>query len=273
MLFAVRTAVHESTFETPFYLMFGRDPILPLDTRYLQPDPCYVVDQDDYKFELTEKLQLAWKLAKENMTWSQERQKKYYDRNAVESCYLPGDVVLRYTPISVKGRSKKFSRPWRGPYRIIEMASDGLNAILLPYDRKQGAKPYRVHVNRLKVAYLQPVRDLLTPPAIEEAEDGDTDAEEKTSSPKNKNEETNEPDKEDQNKATTKQHPQSRPQKRTPPTAQSKTTIRQHPPQVGCPPTTGENSKIETADPRRKKKEKTMAPPTHTYNLRPRLLP
>ena len=47
-LFAYRTAVQASTNETPFYLMYGRDPRLPIDATLLEAQETYE-NTDDYR--------------------------------------------------------------------------------------------------------------------------------------------------------------------------------------------------------------------------------
>ena len=48
LLFAYRTKPHESTGESPFYLLYGRDARLPTATAFAQPMSPYLVDVDDY---------------------------------------------------------------------------------------------------------------------------------------------------------------------------------------------------------------------------------
>ncbi len=59
VLFAYRASRQESTQESPFFLMYGRDPQLPTDAALLQPRTRYQVDLDDYKTELTSDLRLG----------------------------------------------------------------------------------------------------------------------------------------------------------------------------------------------------------------------
>ena len=63
MLFSYRTKSHESTRESPFYLLYGCDARLPTATVDMPPSP-YTVDLDDYKVELTRGLASAWKVAR-----------------------------------------------------------------------------------------------------------------------------------------------------------------------------------------------------------------
>ena len=65
VLFAYRTSVQESTKETPFYLLYGKDVRLPSQSvQNHQPSP-YAVDITDNKTNFVFSLGNAWRLAKE----------------------------------------------------------------------------------------------------------------------------------------------------------------------------------------------------------------
>ena len=59
VLFAYRTRPYESTEESPYYLLDGRDAYLPLDAALSKPRNTYQVDLDDYKIELVAELSEA----------------------------------------------------------------------------------------------------------------------------------------------------------------------------------------------------------------------
>ena len=78
LLFAYRATVQESVRESPFYLLYGRDP--RLSTEDLQNnEPSYVVDIDDYKSALTFYISEVWSMAKSNIKQAQIKQKEMYD--------------------------------------------------------------------------------------------------------------------------------------------------------------------------------------------------
>ena len=52
VLYAYRVSAQESTRESPFFLMFGRDPRQPTEEALSCPTNPYMVDLDDYKSEL-----------------------------------------------------------------------------------------------------------------------------------------------------------------------------------------------------------------------------
>ena len=74
VLFAYRTSMQESTKESPFYLLYSRDPRL-LTTLEIGGINYEEVDIDNYKNEISIKLEEAWELAKRNNKTAQGNQK------------------------------------------------------------------------------------------------------------------------------------------------------------------------------------------------------
>lgn len=67
VLFAYRASMQESTRESPFFLLYGRDPRLPTEVA-LSPFPeDRNVDVDDFKAELVTGLSTAWETACRNV--------------------------------------------------------------------------------------------------------------------------------------------------------------------------------------------------------------
>lgn len=75
MLYAYQVSAQESTRESPFFLMFGRDPRQPTEEALSCPTSPYLVDVDDYKSELVQGLSDAWEVAKENIVCSESSEK------------------------------------------------------------------------------------------------------------------------------------------------------------------------------------------------------
>ena len=116
VIFAYRTNVHSSTLETPFYLMYGRDPLLPLPSTLNLYHANYYNDLDNYKANLVKGLEIAWATAASNLKAVQNT----YKGNAEKDCsFKVGDLVRIFDPQLAKGQIKKFSRNWRGPYRVL----------------------------------------------------------------------------------------------------------------------------------------------------------
>ena len=79
LLFAYRSVVQESTKESPFFLLYGRDPRLPTGTLLEQSRTTYLVDAEDYRTELFINLTEAQKLALESIKLAQQKQRTFYD--------------------------------------------------------------------------------------------------------------------------------------------------------------------------------------------------
>ena len=121
VLYAYRVSVQESTRESPFFLLYGRDPALPTSDTLSRERTPYMVDLDDYKLDLTTGLADAWKLAQENIKVAQERQKLTYDRSAKECTVKVGQRVMVHMPSELQGKTWKFARPYHGPFRVLNV--------------------------------------------------------------------------------------------------------------------------------------------------------
>ena len=135
VLFAYRTSLQESTKESPFFLLYGRDDQLPTEATVSQPRTRYQVDLDDYKTHLTSSLTEAWELARSHVQKAQKQQKRYYDRHAREPTFQVGDRVFIYMPSPKTGKSHKFARPFHGPYRILELTANDAKVCLIDQSR------------------------------------------------------------------------------------------------------------------------------------------
>lgn len=148
VLYAYRTSLQKSTRESPFYLLYGRDARLPTEATLTQPWTCYQVDLDDYKTDLVCNLSDAWKLAQHNVCQAQRKQKQQHDRKAKSREFHVGDRVFVHMPGDVRGKAWKFSRPFHGPHRILELTPT--NASVRLVDRPQD-EPIFVSLSRLRV--------------------------------------------------------------------------------------------------------------------------
>jgi hypothetical protein len=80
-LSACRTSVNKTSQFSPFYLLYGRDATMPLDT-LLQPRPRTYAG--DHVSQATEKMHKAYAQVQERTAKAREQNKKRYDRRAKE---------------------------------------------------------------------------------------------------------------------------------------------------------------------------------------------
>ena len=152
LLFAYRVSAQESTKESPFYLLYGRDPRIPTETALSHPTSPYNVNPDDYKIELMASLTNAWKLAKDHIVKAQQSQKHYYDRKSKPTSLKVGDRVMVFMPAEVRGKNRKLVRPFHGPYRVLNLTPT--NAEVRLVDHPNDASLF-VALNRLRPCYTE----------------------------------------------------------------------------------------------------------------------
>ena len=74
VLFAYRAALQTSTGESPFFLLYGREPQLPSEAVLSPPVHRSDIELDDYKSTMVREMGTAWDLAKETIGKAQKRQ-------------------------------------------------------------------------------------------------------------------------------------------------------------------------------------------------------
>ena len=148
VLFAYRSSPQESTGESPFYLLYGRDPQLPTETEMISPSTMrVVVNTDNYKEEVIQKMQEAWNLAKKNVKKAQKKQKTYYDRHTRNPTFRLGERVFLYTPSEKTGPAYKFALPYKGPYRVTDITD---NTACLQLISQPNSESIHVSINQLR---------------------------------------------------------------------------------------------------------------------------
>jgi hypothetical protein len=125
VLFAYRSSPQESTSESPFFLLYGREPQLPTKKNITsEPLGRTLVNIANYREEVLRNMRMAWDLAKENIKKAQKKQKTNYDRHSREPTFGVGDRVFLHAPSARSGPAYKFSLPYKGPYRVVDMADN-----------------------------------------------------------------------------------------------------------------------------------------------------
>ena len=87
--FAYNTSVQASTGYTPFFLMFGREARMPIDLMY-QTGNQSNVPVNDYAVQLKSSLEDAYRLVREKIGTTHQRQKDFYDRKVRGEPYNRG---------------------------------------------------------------------------------------------------------------------------------------------------------------------------------------
>lgn len=146
-VFAYNTAFHEGIKESPFFLLHGREAMVP-EAAFETPRVNYGT-LDNYREELVQRLSLAHSIAASALTRASHRRKQRHDKNAGDEGYRVGDRVYLRVETVPSGMSRKLAPKWSGPFRVIEKLSEVTFKI---HDVSRGEDKV-VHANRLKLAH------------------------------------------------------------------------------------------------------------------------
>jgi len=144
--FAMNCARNESTGYSPFELMYGRLPRMPVDLVLDLPGENYPTDLDQYAEEFAERLREANKMVLQHTRSAFARMKRNYDAKVRDKDYAVGQFVLFYYPRRYRGRNPKLARQNIGPFRILRRLND-VNFVIAMTPR---SRQMIVHIDKLK---------------------------------------------------------------------------------------------------------------------------
>ena len=166
--FAINTTLCSSTRYSPYYLVYGRAALRPIDI-VLSLEETPVSSINDHLTQLMHKIYYHERIAQEWDQQSRAEYKKYYDRKVREDHLKVGDFVWIHVP--AVGRDlqigRKLRSPWDGPYQIVAFKTP-VNVIVKTCPGGEVLET-SIHVNRLKPFVSQEV-----PPEEIEVEEEDS---------------------------------------------------------------------------------------------------
>jgi hypothetical protein len=150
LTFAYRTYDVSGMGLSPYKIMFGRDPKLPIDL-YAKEDESWQTRVDRVKYATlhSDRLRIVHDLVREFQSNSNAKAKARYDATHKPVEFALDQLVLVWTPPQVLG-SQKLERKFRGPYRVIAKKSD----VTYKVKHETSGKEMVVHINRM-VEYFQ----------------------------------------------------------------------------------------------------------------------
>lgn len=164
--FAYCTSPCVSTGDTPFYLLYGRQPRLAPDVSLLPPSQLSS-SVEEHRARIVSQLETAQSMTRSNTARTQQLMKLQYDKNSADPQFEIGQRVWIYTPRAKRGLSKKLLSKWNGPFRICRKFSPVHHQVRTCDNRLVATT---VHANRLKHFYDPADRPIL-PPAEDNLDD------------------------------------------------------------------------------------------------------
>lgn len=115
----------DSTSFSPYYLMFRREPNLPIDIILDNNTQVDDTSKSKYIESLKDRLKFSYNLALKNIQDAQARQKRNYDVKIKSSVLKPDDLVL-VKIVAFDGRHKLTDKWENDPFVVINQPSDDI---------------------------------------------------------------------------------------------------------------------------------------------------
>jgi hypothetical protein len=164
--------IHSITGVSPYEIIYGRKAVLPIDIQF----QCHINNEEqDFISELEAHLKVVKEKVGKNTHIAKKMQKKQYDRKLNFKPYQIGDRVRMYLPTLKKGMTKKFVRPWVGPFTVAEKLSDLLYRLsdgdgrvskAIQYNRQQACKSQKI-----KTKHVQKMTEVVQEEYYQESDD------------------------------------------------------------------------------------------------------
>ena len=152
ILFAHRVSRHASTKYSSFYLLYNREPTLPIDIKLVGEEEPF--DRETFDSVLSRTITIRegiHQTAGENIKAAQKKQKRDYDRrHQVPNVIRVGDRVLLKNQKREDRKGGKFTHKWVGPY-IVNNVNDKTLCSLTNNAEKKLKKWYNTSLLKLYV--------------------------------------------------------------------------------------------------------------------------
>jgi hypothetical protein len=121
---AYRTTPHTVTQYSLFYLLHGREMLLPNNDNLKAKISRQPPDHNQRLRNLKASLRLAYESVRQANRKSHKNNERLYNRKAKLRSFEIGDLVYLYNPAVRPVLSRKFPHCWSGPHRINSKVSD-----------------------------------------------------------------------------------------------------------------------------------------------------
>jgi transposase InsO family protein len=148
MVHAYNCTEHDSTGHSPYFLMFGRHPRLPVDVVFGLDRNTSSKSQSAYIADLRQRLQEAYRRATEAADKARDRQKAHYDRRARAATLEPGDQVL-VRVMAFEGKHKLANRWEEDVYVVMTQPNPDVTVYTVRKENDPTQRVRTLHRNHL----------------------------------------------------------------------------------------------------------------------------
>jgi hypothetical protein len=124
-----RFAMNSALQDSPYFVMTGQDPRLPLSTVEDAGDIVYTRNLREWKSEFFQNMQIVAAEARLAIQEAQAKMKIRYDRRATDQKFVPGDLVLLREMSRRAG--EKLLPKFTGPYRVLRSGELSDNVVVI----------------------------------------------------------------------------------------------------------------------------------------------
>ncbi|KAI1292896.1 hypothetical protein HDE_06761 [Halotydeus destructor] len=149
-VFAYNSSRQASTKYSPYYLMFGREPLTPVQVT-LEVPKIGSKNPATYAEVLHKHMELIRDLAKENLEKVQHETVSRYNERHRPVEFQVGDLVLVHFPTRIRQRATKLLHPWHGPYTVCAKISPLTYMVTLKNGKSR--RKETVNISRMKPFY------------------------------------------------------------------------------------------------------------------------
>ena len=154
-LMIYRMTVSRAINESPFFVIYGRDPTLPQDLLtnlkpHRKPSGNEVSEEEsymNYKVDTLKQLKSVYEKLLNHKNDYMRKFKEYYDRMHKETQFKEGDLVMILYETPKKGLTLKFLPRWHGPFKILKKIDD----VTFRVESEDQTKIIAVHVQRIRL--------------------------------------------------------------------------------------------------------------------------
>ena len=145
LVHAYNCTKHESTSFAPYFLMFGREPRLPVDITFGLGDETPSTSVTAYVKDLRERLRTSFDTAKKASQKAQSKQKTGYDVRTRNAVLVPGDRVL-VRRLAFEGKHKIADRWEEDSYVVISQPNTDIPVFVVENDNSKKRTLHRNHL-------------------------------------------------------------------------------------------------------------------------------